>query len=49
MDYFNEVLTNFLALEDGNYIAVYEVSKNSDFNQKNLFWLQVACAVSMCE
>ncbi len=31
MDYFNDVLTTFLALERGNYIAVYEGSKALGF------------------
>ncbi len=30
MDYFNDVLTTFLGLEHGGYIAVYAGSESSD-------------------
>ncbi len=39
MDYFNDVLTIFLGLERGSFVAVYAVSYALAFHQKylNLF------------
>ncbi len=34
MDYFNNILTNFLGLERGSYIAVYGESESSQISLK---------------
>ncbi len=39
MDYFNDILTNFLGLEHGSYVAVYAASESSRILSKiSLFW-----------
>ncbi len=40
MDYFNNVLTTFLGLEHGSYVAVYEGSRLLDFIKNILICVQ---------
>ncbi len=45
MEYFNNVLTNFLGLERGSSVAVYAGSESSQISSKNI----LICVLKMNE